>query len=226
METNSKNTTEREYDRFYAEKDFSRFPVSERALVGHLVKRYQLQGKAVLDIGCGTGRYTELFRSEGMNAVGADLSSEAIRIARENYPQCTFITDSIENLELPSDSMDLAFCHGFSPFLQKDMREQHEMVSEIASFLKKDGIFFFGATSRLTDRRAPSGSRWDYSLSSYLQLFRKVPELEVREALTVFPQMFTLPAPLVFSEASSRMAALTARCLRMPLRVYIALVRK
>ena len=43
-------------------------------------------GRRALDLGCGAGRSTRFLRELGFQAVGADISSEMIRIAREIDP--------------------------------------------------------------------------------------------------------------------------------------------
>lgn len=44
-----------------------------------------LNGKRVLDLGCGPGHYTRFFSDQGMTTVGIDYSEEMIRIAKEKY---------------------------------------------------------------------------------------------------------------------------------------------
>ena len=44
-------------------------------------------GDPILDLGCGGGQFTALMHEAGYAAVGIDLSSKAIEMARRNYPQ-------------------------------------------------------------------------------------------------------------------------------------------
>jgi SAM-dependent methyltransferase len=220
-----KDVLKKEYDDFYSHQDFSKFPLSERALVRLVLKRYNLTGGRILDIGCGTGRYTELFRQSGLKAVGVDLSQEAIKIASEKFPDCLFISTDIMDMHDENDKYDLVFCHGFSPFLQKDMKLQEKLLGQIVNFLKPNGILFFGATSRLTDKISKSGSRWEYKVNSYMDLFNKIPDLKVIDKLTIFPHFFVLPEALTFSKNLSKISSLICNITGIPLRIYITLRR-
>ncbi len=44
--------------------------------------------KCLLDIGCGTGFYTETFRKFGFRAIGIDYSEVVLEKARNNFPKC------------------------------------------------------------------------------------------------------------------------------------------
>ncbi|MCK4308110.1 class I SAM-dependent methyltransferase, partial [candidate division WOR-3 bacterium] len=62
-----------------------------------LVKKVIRPGSKVLEIGCATGEV--LASSKPGIGVGIDLSSEMVRLAREKFPQYTFICSSIENFQ-------------------------------------------------------------------------------------------------------------------------------
>ncbi len=49
----------------------------------HLINAYALQGKTVLDVGCGDGHLLEILTKAGVNAVGVDASDRALTLARE-----------------------------------------------------------------------------------------------------------------------------------------------
>lgn len=56
------------------------------------------EGSSVLEIGCGTGELLNDLKST--NGVGIDFSAKMIEIARNNYPELTFIEMDAENLNL------------------------------------------------------------------------------------------------------------------------------
>jgi trans-aconitate methyltransferase len=90
-------------------------------------KKY-FQGKTVLDIGCGAGRWLPLF--EGMDYTGVDISEREIDAAKKRYPGKNFICADITEWE-PTKKYDLIFTstalqhivpekiHRFSQKLQK-----------------------------------------------------------------------------------------------------------
>ena len=63
------------YDAIYVNKEYA----SESAYVSEILGG--LQGKKLLDIGCGTGRYSEIFATEADYVHGIDMSQEMVDIA-------------------------------------------------------------------------------------------------------------------------------------------------
>ncbi len=54
-----------------------------------IIKKY-VKGKNALDYGCGTGYSTHLLKSLGLHAIGIDISSHMLTLAKKNYPDITF----------------------------------------------------------------------------------------------------------------------------------------
>jgi len=63
------------YDAIYQNKEYA----SESAYVSEILGG--LQGKKLLDVGCGTGRYSEIFATEADYVHGIDMSQEMVDIA-------------------------------------------------------------------------------------------------------------------------------------------------
>lgn len=55
-----------------------------------------LPGRAVLDVGCGMGIFTEFLAKEGFEPVGMDLSEKAIAVAQKRVPQASYLIGTIE----------------------------------------------------------------------------------------------------------------------------------
>ena len=51
----------------------------------------KLQGKNVLDIGCGAGQITNYLTKQGLNAIGIDFSQKLLQIATKNFPDSKFV---------------------------------------------------------------------------------------------------------------------------------------
>lgn len=65
-----------------------------------------LAGKALLDIGCGTGALVRALAARGARATGVDPSAEAIAAARANAPEAAFQVASAEHLPFADASFD------------------------------------------------------------------------------------------------------------------------
>ncbi len=63
-------------------------------------------GARVVDLGCGSGVFTDRLQAHGYQATGVDLSPKLIEIAREKYPAIEFLEGDIEALPFPDGHFD------------------------------------------------------------------------------------------------------------------------
>jgi SAM-dependent methyltransferase len=71
---------------------------SEKAVALNLIKR--LQGKKVIELGCGLGHYTKKISDLGVDVLGVDVSETAIQKAKDNYPSCNFVAGDILEFDI------------------------------------------------------------------------------------------------------------------------------
>ena len=64
----------------------------------------------VLDIPCGTGRFSNLFEAQDCHTIGADLSMEMLQQARKKHPQQDFICADIGRLPFEDNAIDVGVC--------------------------------------------------------------------------------------------------------------------
>lgn len=84
------------YDALYQDKDYA----AECDLVERVFRQYgQAPIQRVLDLGCGTGRHTELLAARGYDVVGVDRSPEMLRLAQQGA-QARFVQSDITTLHL------------------------------------------------------------------------------------------------------------------------------
>jgi len=81
-------------------------------LLPYLVSRYGLQGKRVLDVGCGTGELVVRMNSLGFESMGIDVNERTLDLAKilavENgLPETIFVKSNPERLPFPHDSFDI-----------------------------------------------------------------------------------------------------------------------
>jgi len=69
-----------------------------------------LEGRRVLDLGCGRGRWSEEFSRRGARVTGIDWSEEALDQARSRVPRATFVRMPITELGFSAASFDVVNC--------------------------------------------------------------------------------------------------------------------
>ncbi|MFH1107116.1 MAG: class I SAM-dependent methyltransferase [Candidatus Micrarchaeota archaeon] len=97
-----------------------------------------LEGKRVLDVGCGIGMFASEFGRRGFTVTGVDNSAKCIEIARERYKGIEFIVD---------DGHKLAKVGSVPPFdsavlfdVLEHIEDQDLLLKNIAGRLKKGGV--------------------------------------------------------------------------------------
>ena len=99
-----------------------------------------LAGRAVLDLGCGTGRWLEKFAVQNTQSLlGVDASPEMIAIARERMgDRATIVCSDWESLEHPADSVDIVVCS----FLLGYVADPEGLALRIRTLLRAGGVLF------------------------------------------------------------------------------------
>ena len=96
--------------------------------------------KDVLDVGCGTGYGTALLRATARSATGIDISKQALRWARKQYPQVQFLEMNVEGMDFPDASFDFVF----SSENFEHLRDHARHLAEVRRVLRPGGLFFLG----------------------------------------------------------------------------------
>lgn len=105
----------------------------------YLLSRIPEQCRHILEIGCGTGKFTRLLAGRAEKVLALDLSPEMIRLARERsqlYQNIEFVRADVITYPLPDNQFDciasLTTLHHL-PF--------EDILKKIAKALKPGGIF-------------------------------------------------------------------------------------
>jgi len=126
------------YDLLYENKDY----VRESNYVFNLIRKYNVEAKTILDLGCGTGKHAQIL-SKSFEIVGVDRSAEMIKVAKQNENhQLTFITSSIENLDL-NRKFDVVISLFHVMSYQTTNEELNAAFNCASKHLKKGGVFIF-----------------------------------------------------------------------------------
>ncbi len=93
----------------------------------------------IVDLGCGQGQDSRFFAQHGYNVVGADFSSEAIKIAKEKSKDLDFkVLDISKPLPFEDTSFDVVYSHLAVHYFNKETTEL--IFKELSRILKKDGV--------------------------------------------------------------------------------------
>lgn len=133
------------WDKFYSDRQkpipfFKNAP--DECLISYCTSHILNKGKA-LDIGCGNGRNSLYLAKQGFDAVGIDISDEAIKWAQESSTNCVnkpiFKCQSIFEFKNKTNSFDFINDSGCFHHIKPHRRPQY--FESILKYLKDDGYF-------------------------------------------------------------------------------------
>lgn len=104
----------------------------------NFLKDWMFAGEKFLDLGCGNGRFIELFKEQNIEYFGVDNSERLIKIAKERYPQETFQTVDALNLPFPDNFFDKVLCVAVLHHIPSD-EYRIRFLSEAKRVLKPGG---------------------------------------------------------------------------------------
>jgi len=122
-----------------------RIPESELAVLG------PLEGRDVLELGCGAAQWTLALRAAHVRAVGIDQSerqlAHARAAARSGLARAPLVQGSAERLPFRASAFDVVFCdHGAMTFACPDFT-----VAEAARVLRPGGLLAFCMSTPIRD---------------------------------------------------------------------------
>jgi ubiquinone/menaquinone biosynthesis C-methylase UbiE len=122
------------YDVFYSWLDYERHAVTIHALI----EEKRPGARTVLDIACGTGRYTEQL-ARWYEVEGLDLSQPMLRMARRRLPDTTFHNADMKAFDL-SRSYDALVCMFSSIAYVTSVEDLGSMLRCCARHLEPGGV--------------------------------------------------------------------------------------
>lgn len=95
-----------------------------------------VQGKKIIDLGCGTGTYSRILKDFGADVVGVDFSEKMVEFAKMHNKGIDYYTSSISDLSLFSDeSFDL----GIMIMVLHSIEDITKSLKEAWRILKSNG---------------------------------------------------------------------------------------
>lgn len=144
-----------------------------------------LEGKKVLDLGCGTGRFSFLFEEAGASkVVGVDLTEEMLAIARDKSREQDSVVEFIKgNIEELSDDVGNSYDFIFSSTTLHFLPQLDKVLNQIYDRLNSGGICILSVIHPVysaqyplitADKKFPEDNDWkvrylNKEIRSYIQ---------------------------------------------------------
>lgn len=92
-----------------------------------IIHQHIRKSDAVLDAGCGYGRAVEFLPT---HYTGVDFSPDFIKLAKERYPDKTFIVSKLESLPFNDHDFDWAVCISIKTMIKNNLGEDAWLAME------------------------------------------------------------------------------------------------
>jgi len=103
------------------------------------LKKYCKDGYKVLDLGCGTGRLYHLFTDfQDLDYIGVDQSIGQLDVAREEFPNNTYVEAAMTDLSFEDNAFDIIYCVATFHHLP-DEESRIKSLEEMKRVLKPGG---------------------------------------------------------------------------------------
>lgn len=135
-------------------------------------------GARLLDLGCGSGIFTQLLQARGYDCIGLDLSQKLLQLGKQETPAIHYVQADVEALPFASSSVDFVILSCLVHHLPNPQR----CAEEVFRILKPSGKFVAFDPNRLNpfmylyrDRSSPF-----YSSKGVTENERPVIPMQVR----------------------------------------------
>jgi 2-polyprenyl-6-hydroxyphenyl methylase/3-demethylubiquinone-9 3-methyltransferase len=132
--------TNKENLRIYFQNIDTLYDKTKNAIIRRIIKKFDLEGKTVLDVGCGVGYWTRFFLERKAKVFGVDLNTSKVKTAN-------FYLENIKNKDyflLVTDATSLNLKIRFDIIFAKDViehiRDDLRFLRRMSGLLKDDGV--------------------------------------------------------------------------------------
>ncbi len=130
--------------------------------------------KMVLDLGCGTGVYTQIVAENTDRVLGLDISEVMLSYAKSRHLNLRLVLADAHHIPSEDKSIDTVVCIGLFEYIQRAT-----VLKEINRVLRSDGICIISVPNRYSAARMPGkiickilGKRYPCKEPSYREMLR------------------------------------------------------
>ena len=123
------------YDKLFPESHYNK----TFSLLRKIIKKYNKDAKEVLELACGTGKYTKRF-TEDFNVLGTDISKDALAVARKRARKANFKTIDMSKIN-ENQKFDVVVCLYESFRYNKSYEQCLQTLKRAYKALRNNGIF-------------------------------------------------------------------------------------
>jgi SAM-dependent methyltransferase len=109
--------------------------------------REDIQGRRVLDLGCGAGRLATYLRPLTNHYAGLDVSAHMVAHSRQRFPGLTFVQGDMRHLPFEAGAFD-AVLAVFNLFDAVSHDDRLKVLADVRRVLAPGGLLFFSAHNR------------------------------------------------------------------------------
>ena len=134
------------YDGWYASRRGAMYDRLEKELIANFLPA-RAEGKKLLEIGCGTGHWSQFFSQRGFEVTGLDISEAMINTARQkSIPNVSFLMADGHFLPFQDSAFDLTAAMTTLEFV----RDAEVVLGEMIRCTRKPGRILLGMLNRLS----------------------------------------------------------------------------
>lgn len=120
-------------------------PLTVRKRLELMLRYVNLEGRTILDAGCGAGAYVETFSRHSPNVFGVEYQADKVRDYRARTGRSNVTVGSVEQTGFPDKTFDVILSNEVLEHVTDDRRA----LSEMYRILKPGGYLFLFTPNRL-----------------------------------------------------------------------------
>lgn len=132
----------KEYDAYYNTEIGKKVNEIEEKLIANLIQ--DIPKTEMLELGCGTGHWTNIFTQKGFSVSAMDISDEMLKYAKQKNINAKFLKANSEDIPFPDNSFSNVSFITMIEFVN----DQNKVFKEIYRVLKPGGYLILGCLNK------------------------------------------------------------------------------